>query len=100
LTAYVGLLKFNESPKRDDSTVLTVGRTARAIASVEGHGDTFLSILWSEGEYDMVLTLETTDQGIATSVFEKLAAEENATVTVLRALVGWEKKLAIQGKSI
>ena len=65
MTAYIGLLKFNESPKRGGEEELATGRVARGIAEIENHGARFLSILWSEGDYDMVLTLESKDEGVA-----------------------------------
>ena len=99
MTAYIGLLKFNESPKRGGEEELAVGRVARAIAEIENHGARFLSILWSEGDYDMVLTLESKDEAVANTIFTKLGEEENATICVSPALVDWEKRLSVKGKS-
>ena len=99
MTAYIGVLKFNESPKRGGEEELTTGRVARAIAEIENHGARFLSILWSEGDYDMVLTLESKDEAVAGTIFSKLGEQENATVSVSPALVDWEKRLSVQGKS-
>ena len=99
MTAYIGLLKYNESPRRSGEEELATGRVARAIAEIENHGARFLSILWSEGDYDMVLTLESKDEAVADAIFTKLGEQENATIAVSPALVDWEKRLSVQGKS-
>ena len=99
MTAYIGLLKYKESPRRSGEEELATGRVARAIAEIENHGARFLSILWSDGDYDMVLTLESKDEAVAAAIFAKLGAQENATIAVSPALVDWEKRLSVQGKS-
>jgi uncharacterized protein with GYD domain len=99
MTAWVGLLKFNE-PGRSGEEELAVGRAARGIADVHGKGGRFLSVLWGQRDYDMVLTLEAKDEAIATKVFKTLEEQENVTVQMSHALVMWEKELLVQGKPI
>ena len=100
MTAWVGLLKFNESGKRTGEEELAAGRAARAIAEIHGKGGRFLSVLWGQRDYDMVLTLEARDEATATKVFKTLEEQENVTVQMSQALVMWEKELLVQGKPI
>ena len=98
MTAYVGLLKFKGTKKRTGEEQLAAGRMARAAADLYGEGGRFLSILWAEGDYDLVLTLEAKSEAIAQKVFKSLEEQANATVAASKALVMWEKERVVHGK--
>ena len=100
MTSFVGLLKYNEPGQRSSENSLKTGRAARAAAEMEGQGAQFLSILWAESDYDMVLVLEARDQQVATNVFKRIEDAEQVSVELMPALVKWEKELLVRGKSL
>ena len=100
MTAFVGLLKFKGTKKLSGEEQLAAGRAARAMAELHGQAGRFLSILWAEGDYDLVLTLEAKNEAIAKNVFKALEEHVNATISSSKALIMWEKERLVQGKTI
>jgi len=70
---------------------------ARALA--ERNGGRFLSIFWTEGDADMILTFEGRDEAQATRTFQALEEEQGVTIRVMPALSEGEKEYATRGGS-
>ena len=101
MSGYIGLLRYNESNKRGAEEELATGRAVRAAIEMEGRGARCLSILWNEGperEVDMVVILEAQEESLARNIFKTLGEQRDATISVMPALIKWEKELALQNK--
>ncbi len=101
MSSYIGLLRYNERNKRGGEEDLAVGRAVRATIEMEGRGARCLSILWNEGperDVDMIVILEAQEESLARDIFKSLGEQRDATVSVMPALIKWEKELALQNK--
>lgn len=95
MASYIGLLRYKDARVPAGEGELTIARAARAAA--ERHGGRFLSIFWTAGDADMVLTFEGRDEGQATRTFRALEAELDVTIRVMPALSEGEKERAVRG---
>ena len=100
MAAFIGLLKYSEAEHRSVEDSLKTGRAARAAAEMDDGGVQFLSVLWADSEYDLVLILEGPDQEAVENVVKRIEDTEKATVEVMPAFVKWEKELLAQGKNL
>jgi uncharacterized protein with GYD domain len=100
VASFIGLLTFEAARPANSPSAhpeLAVGRAARALAEL--HGGRFLSIFWTRGEVDMVLTFEGRDESHAARVFEELGRQQGAQIRVLPALTEGEKEWALRARS-
>jgi hypothetical protein len=95
-------MKYNEPCKRSGEDELATGRAARAVAEELGEGRAhYLTMVWNHGEsrdLDMLFVLEAPDEDTAQNIFRTLGERQDATVSVMPAMIRWEKELDIQGK--
>ena len=102
MASFIGLMKYNESCKRSGEDELAAGRAARAVAEELGEGRAhYLTMVWNHGEsrdLDMLFVLEAPDEDTAQNIFRTLGDRQDATVSVMPAMIRWEKELDIQGK--
>ena len=102
MASFIGLMKYNESCKRSGEEELATGRAARAAAEEIGKGRAhYLTMVWNHGEgrdLDMLFVLEAPDADTAENIFRSLGDKQNATISVMPAMIRWEKELDIQGK--
>ena len=97
MPTYIGQVKFKGSSKPSGQAELEVARAARALVDI--HGGRILSVYWTEGDPDMLVTFEGRDQDQATKVFQELEAQQKVDIRMVRALTEGEKERAIQGSS-
>ncbi len=95
MSSYIGLLTYKDGQRPSGDGELAIGKAARAAA--ENHGGRFLSIFWTTGEADMVLTFEGRTQEQARQTFGALEAEQNISIRVMPALSEGEKEYALRG---
>ena len=102
MASFIGLMKYNEADKRSGEDELATGWAARAVAEEIGKGRAhYLTMVWNHGEsrdLDMLFVLEAPDEDTANNIFRTLGDRQNATVSVMPAMIRWEKELDIQGK--
>jgi uncharacterized protein with GYD domain len=96
MAAYIGLVNYSGSAPSGDRE-LELARIARSLTEL--HGGRFLSIFWTQGDVDMVLTFEGRDEAQAMTVFNALKEEDGVSLRVMQALSEGEKERAVQGKS-
>lgn len=97
MAAYIGLLKHHDARVVAGEGELTIGKAARAAA--ERNGGRFLSIFWTTGDADIVLTFEGRDEAQATKTFRAIEAEQGVTIRVMPALSEGEKERAVRAGS-
>ena len=98
MPTFIGQLKFKGPSKPSGKTQLGVARSARALTDV--HGGRILSIYWTEGEVDILVTVEGRNEDQATTIFRELEDQEKVDIRIVRALTEGEKERLILDKSV
>ena len=80
---YVILMKFTEQGIKNVKG--TVERTVANRQRVEAAGGKFLSVYWTQGEYDLVAILESPDEDSAMAFLLQLGMAGYVTTETLRA---------------
>ena len=94
MSSYIGLLRYKNAQAPAGEGELAIGPAARAAA--ERNGGRFLSIFWTAGDTDMVLTFEGRNEEQATRTFRALEEDQGVTIRVMPALSEGEKERAVQ----
>jgi uncharacterized protein with GYD domain len=97
MVAYIGLLTHNDGQAESGERALAIGKAARAAAEL--NGGRFLSIFWTTGDADLVLTFEGRDEAQATKTFRAIEEGQNVTIRVISALSEGEKERAVRSTS-
>tara|TARA_B100000749_G_scaffold246428_1_gene209329 strand:- start:87 stop:383 length:297 start_codon:yes stop_codon:yes gene_type:complete len=95
---FIGQLRFKGPSKPSGKAELGVARSARALTDV--HGGRILSIYWTEGEVDILVTVEGKNEDQATTIFRELEDQEKVDIRIIRALTEGEKERLIPDKSV
>jgi uncharacterized protein with GYD domain len=94
VASYIGLLTYKDAQAQSGEGELAVGKAARAAAEL--HGGRFLSIFWTTGDADMVLTYEGRDEAQARRAFSAIEEGQSVTIRVLPALSEGEKEYSLR----
>lgn len=97
MAAYVGLVNYSDQQSMSGDRELELARIARSLT--ERHGGRFLSIYWTTGDVEMVLSYEGADEAQAMKVFDAFKEEAGISLRVMPALSEGEKERAVQGKA-
>ena len=108
---YVGLLKFSGS--RFGEQQLAADDIARELAragDVEARGEavadpglgggTFIGVLWTKGDVDMVFIFHGSEDSNPEKLYERLAEKTGSTVTVVPVVTEAQKQRVVAGKPI
>ncbi len=83
MLTYVVLLKWTEQGVKNIKD--TTKRAAAAQVAIEKMGGRFITILWTQGEYDLISIAEFPDEYTAMAFTASLAMQGNLTTQTIRA---------------
>ena len=95
MSSYIGLLQYKNAQAPAGEGELEIGKAARAAA--ERNGGRFLSIFWTAGDANMVLTFEGRNEEQATRTF-RLEEDQGVTIRVMPAPSEERKSAPFRGQ--
>jgi uncharacterized protein with GYD domain len=94
MTTYVSLITFTDQGVRNAKD--TVQRAAAFRSDIERRGGKLVSIYWTQGQYDIVTTIEAPDDQTAMAALLAVASLGNVRTETLRAFTGSEMTAILQ----
>ena len=95
MAKYVVLANFTDQGIRNIGD--TVSRAEKVKAAMAAAGVKMIDILWTLGQYDLVLTVEAPDDETATRVMLSVAKAGNVRSTTMRAFTAQDMGRILQG---
>ncbi|MDE3231612.1 MAG: GYD domain-containing protein [Chloroflexota bacterium] len=94
MTTYVSLVKFTDQGVRNAKD--TVQRAGAFRSDLERRGCKFVSLYWTQGQYDIVTTIEAPDDQTAMAALLAVASLGNVRTETLRAFTETEMMAILQ----
>ena len=108
---YLGLLKFS-GPRLGEQQLVAddIARELARAGDVEAKGETaadpglgggtFIGVLWTKGDFDMVFIFHGSENSDVEKLYERLAEKTGSTVTVVPVITESQKERVVAGKPI
>ena len=108
---YVGLLKFS-GPKLGEQQLAAddIARELARAGDIEARGEavadpglgggTFIGVLWTKGDFDMVFIFHGREDSNPEKLYQRLAEKTGSTVTVVPVVTEAQKQRVVAGKPI